>query len=895
MAGVVDAIRDWATTLAYWEQAALERVVSGRPFSDDDYDYLLKLFLEDAGLKPKRPGERPTLVFPAKTTETLNTSSLRLERLFNIRDVNALPSGQEIRFGSQVTLVYGCNSAGKTGYARPLGCAAFARGEREVLADARKQNAQGIPSADIEITQSGLKTTVSWRNGSRCPELAGVYVFDGASASVHLNRANALSFSPAGLSLLTSLAEVTDEARRRLRKIIDEKRTPHSFGALFPGESAVSREIAKLSASTDVAALKRLATVSADEEKKTEELNTQITTLKSQNTAARISILKQEQGDLQALLNRIEQTARDIGLSAEQEVEMLVASLQARREEADRVGTDQFKFERFTQVGSDVWREFVVAAKALADAEAQRGSAYPGQGDPCLLCRQTLSPEAVELIHRLWSFMTSDAPKRLEEAEQATRKRESQFRRVELGYFGADSPGRRILQAEAPEFVADMEAFLGKCSTRRTEFESSLTSGSLSQFTPISLPDLAPLRAAIQRRTNQIAELEKGNHKQKLDTLLQALRELEHRRMLRDQWQEIEAWVEDQTWAARAQNNLGSTHHITAKYNELFEAVVTNQYRQTFQDNLNRLKRNIKVSIETRGQKGTTVRQLVLSPEAFAQKFPVEKTLSDGEKRTVALVDFLTEASLDPSCAALVLDDPVSSMDLDSKRRIAEILIELSAKRQVIVFTHDLVFLHALKACANRAKIDVTSHWIRIEGDQPGYVYLDNSPTCEADYKSAEKARKYYREAKDAAPEKQEDLLKHGFGALRSSYEAFVIYGLFNEVVRRFEERVSFDRLKDVRVDQDIVDEVVGKMGVLSRYIEAHLHSDNYAGEKPTPELLLQEIEAFDALRKKQAERKKASTVSGAEPAPTAKVTILAVNNKESSPMPEQPGSAAIN
>jgi hypothetical protein len=260
--------------------------------------------------------------------------------------------------------------------------------------------------------------------------------------------------------------------------------------------------------------------------------------------------------------------------------------------------------------------------------------------------------------------------------------------------------------------------------------------------------------------------------------------------------------------------------------------------------------------VETRGRKGETVRQIVLSSDAFAQRVGIEKILSDGEKRAVALVDFLTEACLDGSVSAIVLDDPVSSFDLDSKAAVAELLAEFATKRQVIVFTHDLMFLHALRGSASKVNVEVLSHWIRLEEGQPGFVYLNNSPLCEGDYKSAQIARDYYARAKNAAPQEQEHLLQQGFGALRTTYEAFVIYGLFNGVVQRFEERIGFDQLKSVVLDQTIVGTVGGKLATLSRYIDAHLHSDAFAAVKPTPEVLLAEIEEFEKIRREHKERR---------------------------------------
>jgi FMN phosphatase YigB (HAD superfamily) len=67
----------------------------------------------------------------------------------------------------------------------------------------------------------------------------------------------------------------------------------------------------------------------------------------------------------------------------------------------------------------------------------------------------------------------------------------------------------------------------------------------------------------------------------------------------------------------------------------------------------------------------------------------------------------------------------------------------------------------------------------------------------------------------------------------------------------RFDERVSFGRLKDIVWDESIAEEVIAKCELLSRYIEGHLHSDAFGAQKPTPKMLLAEIEAFEALQKR--------------------------------------------
>lgn len=107
-----------------------------------------------------------------------------------------------------------------------------------------------------------------------------------------------------------------------------------------------------------------------------------------------------------------------------------------------------------------------------------------------------------------------------------------------------------------------------------------------------------------------------------------------------------------------------------------------------------------------------------------------DKVLSEGEKRAVALADFITEVALDVTSGGIILDDPVTSLDLEWRETIADILVKEAERRQVIVFTHDLPFLYFLKKHAEELGIDLATHWIKrgnIDG-KPGYVYCNNCP-----------------------------------------------------------------------------------------------------------------------------------------------------------------------
>ena len=66
--------------------------------------------------------------------------------------------------------------------------------------------------------------------------------------------------------------------------------------------------------------------------------------------------------------------------------------------------------------------------------------------------------------------------------------------------------------------------------------------------------------------------------------------------------------------------------------------------------------------------------------------------LSEGEQKAVALADFFAELSMQSERVPAVFDDPATSFDHERKELIAKRIALEAEKRQVIVFTHDLMF-----------------------------------------------------------------------------------------------------------------------------------------------------------------------------------------------------------
>lgn len=496
-------------------------------------------------------------------------------------------------------------------------------------------------------------------------------------------------------------------------------------------------------------------------------------------------------------------------------------------------------------------------AKQLADAESS-ASQYPQVGDPCLLCQQPLSVDAQQLIIKLWDYLAGDIRTDLEKIDKLLSKKRGELLNPEE--FSVEhnlSQAFELTQLLDKELSKKIRTFVESYRKRGKQVIQALENKKeIKESLSVSEDCSLKVQELIEELSNEIVALKNENLEEKRKKLEEERRLLEHRKKLGELLEDIEAYLDNLRWAREAKKVGGSTHHITQKYKQLFDQLVKSRYLTIFKNTLDDLGRPLRVEIATTGRKGQTMKQIVLKSHKSAKGIAdPDKVLSEGEKRAVALADFLTEVALDTTSSGIILDDPVTSLDLDWRKTIAQILAKEATKRQVIVFTHDMPFLYLLLNFADEKDVGKSVHWIKRgdEDDQPGYVWLENCPALEREYRRPKQAEIILKEALgENEPRKKERILKDGFGALRSTYEAFIVYEVLNEVVVRFDERISFGRLQGIAWDTEVVNEVVETCGQLSRYIEGHLHSDALGSvTELTPALLREEIDKFHKLRKR--------------------------------------------
>lgn len=238
-----------------------------------------------------------------------------------LKNVNRIADGEKLTFGPKgITIIYGGNGSGKSGYSRVLKRACRARDVLETVhADASDPQSSGkVPEARFDVTVGTIQKSLSWKHDSQAPdELSAIAVFDGRCARKYLNEQD-VAYVPYGLDIVENLGQkVLPELLRRLNSEIESTNTDVTPFADLIGDTSVGKVIASLSATTNSELVKKLATLTKSETDRLDELEKTLTE-NDPKTKAKGLLLSAQRID--GLVSRIDSSLSYVDESATQKL-----------------------------------------------------------------------------------------------------------------------------------------------------------------------------------------------------------------------------------------------------------------------------------------------------------------------------------------------------------------------------------------------------------------------------------------------------------------------------------------------------------------------------------------------------------------------------------------------
>jgi hypothetical protein len=848
-------IKEFVCSLPQWGQVIAAVILSGKEVSESDIDKAYQVLLEDLNIFPKTNREKIDINFV--NASGIYFKNVKFKELSNTEGINALAEKQVLKFSNGLTIIYGINGAGKSGYIRLFKKVFYSKSREEILPNIHLSQLHKKPAAvfifETEDGELELKFPADITN----PVFSQFSVFDGKAVVSHLDQKNVLEFRPAGLSFFSQYTEAIKRLENKLQEDVKLRQAFNPFPDLFDGDSDIKIIINRLSVNTKMAELKKYLPFTEEDRRNKEKIDKEYDEvyIASKGKDKEMAQLEKIKHLLKEAKINVEKINKYFSDEALKKVSRIINDFVVNDKLAKQEGISRFKTELISGVGSPEWKSFIVAAGTYAGKQKLE-AVYPMDGDHCLLCQQPLTIEAKELISSYWIFIKSEAEKVAAEAGMQVQQIKSVFEGINFDLF----PEGNVLTVwmkdkQAAELDLLTES-LNKLRDLRNQILGDLNSNAIEQRSSVQVNVV--IFDNVLNGIDGIIHSFKNDEQLKVLARLLSIKTLyTHREKLQSHISGIESFVDNQNWLSKAGKVNWGKRGVTDAEKELSGKYFNQKYIDTFNEECTSLDGDFGIVVNHTGSAGASYRQLFLkgnSPSTI---------LSEGEQKVIALADFIAEMRMSEINHGMVFDDPVNSLDEHRKTRIAEHLAKLSKDRQIIVFSHDLVFVSALITYCEDSKIEYASHWIEKREDMPGMIFLNNSPSYEKKYRNVTIPMEHYAEAKkdDCLPAQRDYLITAGFTALRTCYEVLVIYDLFKNVVQRFNERVSIDSLSSVYFDQTIVNELMDSFARCCRFMEGHSHSDKYAYKKPDLKDLKDEIELFDSIKKKL---KNAQKVAGA-------------------------------
>lgn len=702
-ADALDDIRTWSADCPAWQRDALRRLATQPSLEPADLDALTSICKGESSAIP--------LAEEHLRSAVRRQEVVHLRQVHSVRHVNALAPEQQLSLHrAGLTIIYGDNGSGKSGYARILKkvCRARTVARAEEISPDIYDAEPGTPSAVIEYAVGSQNRSCNWQLGQASDAaLSGISVFDSRAANVHVDEANDVAYTPFPLKLLGSLAQACKAVKDRLAAEAEQirRQTPEAIRTPpFGTSTAVGRLLAELSGETQPTRVVALATLSRSERDRLDELSADLA-VDPARAGRQLVALKAK---VEAQLVRLDGLFESVGQASQETLRSRALESDLARQAAEAASHTLFGHEPLPQIGSDVWRELWKSARAFSDQEAYPTRAFPvtEQSSVCVLCQQELTPVAADRLSRFESFVQDESQQRAEVARAAYD--------AALATFNAKSLSMAELATITATIRDDLMQDALALAIKRAAVHamwrhrqiSRRHTGSSALF---DLPALTYPREAIVEKLRGVqsraSALAAEATSQARASLVAERDELAARLWLDGTKADVLAEIGRREQLAKlesAQRDT-STNRITIKSTEVAQVLVTDVLRAEFARECASLGIG-GLAVELRQQTsayGIPRFKVALSRKPTAA---VGQVLSEGEHRCVSLAAFMAELATTENKSGIVLDDPMSSLDHMHREVVAKRLVTEAARRQVIVFTHDLAFLFEL----TRAADDVT-------------------------------------------------------------------------------------------------------------------------------------------------------------------------------------------
>lgn len=838
---IIQEIHAWSKGLPAWQQDAIARLYQDRTLSVVDLDDLYALAKAEVGIAD--PDDRKAMVLedaqvapPADPTRVVQLAAIK-----DLQNVNALANGGSVPIAvAGLTVIYGENGAGKSGYSRVFKHACRARDRREpILPNANLDpKTAGVAQAVFEAVIDGTVTDLAWQYGIAAPEpLSDISIFDTHCARAYIDNHGDFAYAPYGLDILEGLVGACNKLKlRATQEKTANAPSDAAYAVLAKEQTAVATTLLGIPTKTNSKHIEALATLSQAEQ---DRLLLLTQTLAEADPKQKAQTLRQKATRFSGLKDRFAAAMTLINDEKLNQLGELIKKSKAAKAAAEMAATE-FKQTpgQLVGTGGDEWKALFEAARIFAGVN-HPDHEFPAISEDatCPLCQSRLGEEGASRLVKFDAFIKHAAEKTAKDARETAAAAYRAIQNAALDVMFRDALVEELTEID-PELAAACSS-MQECLHSRQKLILQAAAAEIQWEEVLKLQaDPQPgLKHIIVGLQGQAAALEATADEKVRAEMATEKRELDARVRLGE--------VKDAVLEAIAKHEVCSklqaciegldARAISRKSTDLSRTTASQELADALNEELKRLKvHQLQVVMRPESPGGKTQFKLILQLPGGRAPAAI---LSEGEQRAIAIASFLAEIRLGKGRGGIVLDDPVSSLDHRRRWEVAERLAIESLTRQVIVFTHDIYFLCILEQKVEEFGAALTKNYIRRTAQGYG-VHSQDLPfdvvgTKDRLARLRQALVEVRRAQKDGDEDEHRRLTAACYGRLRLAWERCIEEVLLNGAVQRFGEGISTQRLKSVVVTDEDYREIDIGMSKCSKFEH---DAATVVGRLPTPE-----------------------------------------------------------
>ena len=839
---LIDFLWDWADANGDWSKLLVSSIIATeQPLTTAERNDVFDYFLQMAKLKTGLP---PLSV--AKPIYTPVSTKVDLVSLSDVKGVNKLAKNQTITFGQNLTVIYGENGTGKTGYCRILKALGFSYEPQKAIFGNVGMSAEP-QSAEIGYATNGTANSFTWDGGNVNPFLSTISVFNNNCVQISLIDGRNLIVSPLGFHLFNLISNELNALSQLMDDAIAKKTTVLPWIENLNAGTLQGDFVSKLNAQSTEQRLLELSVFEPNDQQDLDKKELDLKGLNKDLLIAKIKAFTTQINELTSNISQIENAEKTL---TKEKLQSILRNQNRihELEKSSQIGIKDIAISRgISFYETEEFLEFIGSAELYIKKLNKEN--YPNDDNEiCVYCRQDLNKNAQKLLSDYRKLLNDTTQTELSAMRETNRLLKLDISNLKSnisfasGVFGISDTQEMVQPDEIKEYNLKLGSLTRVISEMTIDPKTNMD---LNYKKYIEF--LTKKRDALNGSLKTTVEASENLETQE-SALVKKIAELKDRKLLKEKTEEVKAQIISLKVIERLEKNRSklSTGSISRKTTEAREELVKHNFIKIFHEELKLLRKsNIKIDLDFGTVKGTSrVQQKISSGHILAE------ILSEGEQKAIALAEYLTELQLDNSQSPVVFDDPVNSLDHHIIDDVARRLINLSRTRQVIICTHSILLFNSLLYFSKQPTfkaLDFKLYNSKNQFDITGYI-----TEAEEEINSVPAMLKPINQIINNTPTgvDEHELAAKGYGHLRSAIELFVEHEIFHGTVKRYQKNIALGSF--VKVDGTLLNTHKDELNEIFEracgFIDGH-SNPTVVHNEPTLIELKEDLAKFNVIR----------------------------------------------